>query len=98
MLKIHPGEILREEFVEPLGLSANALALAIGVPATRIFEILHERRGISADTASRLAQYFGTSAQMWLNLQNRYELALVDELAGEQIRKITPRTFNPVFA
>lgn len=91
MLKIHPGNILREEFLEPLGLSANGLALALGVPATRILEIIHERRGISADTASRLARYFGTSAWMWLNLQNRYELALVEELSGDKIRRITPR-------
>ena len=91
MLKIYPGEILREEFLVPLGVSANSLAFALGIPSTRIFEIVHERRGISADTAARLARYFGTSAQMWLNLQNRYELALVEELSGDQLNRIVPR-------
>ena len=66
---IHPGEILREEFMAPLQLSANALALALRVPATRLSEILHGRRGISADTGLRLARYFGTGAELWLGLQ-----------------------------
>jgi len=71
---IHPGEMLREEFMIPMGLSANALAIAIGVPATRIGEIVNERRGISGDTALRLGHYFRMSAEFWMNLQSRYEL------------------------
>ncbi len=71
---IHPGEMLREEFLVPMGLSSNALAMAIGVPATRIGEIVHERRGISADTALRLGRYFHMSAEFWMNLQSSYDL------------------------
>jgi addiction module HigA family antidote len=71
---IHPGEILREEFLVPMGLSANALAIAIGVPATRIGEIVNERRGITADTALRLGRYFHMSAEFWMNLQGHYDL------------------------
>jgi addiction module HigA family antidote len=66
--------MLREEFMVPMGLSANALAIAIGVPATRIGEIVHERRGISGDTALRLGRYFRMTAEFWMNLQSRYEL------------------------
>lgn len=73
---IHPGEMLREEFLLPLGLTGNALAIAIGVPATRIGEILHERRGISGDTALRLGEYFRTGPEFWMNLQARHELEL----------------------
>lgn len=74
---MHPGEILREEFMAPRSLSANALALALRVPATRISQIVNERRGITADTAFRLATYFGTSADLWMNLQTSYELSTV---------------------
>lgn len=77
MLAIHPGEILREEYMAPLGLSANALAIALGIPATRIHEILHEKRGVSTDTAMRLARYFGTDMEMWINLQAQYEACLL---------------------
>ncbi len=70
----HPGEILREDFMKPLGLSANKLALELHVPATRIGEIVHERRRITAETALRLARYFHTNAEFWLNLQNFYDL------------------------
>lgn len=73
---VHPGEMLREEFLLPLGLSANALALAVGVPATRIGEIINERRGISGDTAIRLGEYFRVGAEFWMNLQMRYDLEL----------------------
>jgi addiction module HigA family antidote len=69
LLPIHPGEILREQFMRPLALSSNALAKAIGVTPARVNEIVRERRGISADTALRLARYFGTDAQSWMNLQ-----------------------------
>ena len=75
-LPVHPGEMLREEFLVPLGLSGNALAIALGVPATRVGEILHERRGISGDTALRLGEYFRVGAEFWINLQARYELEL----------------------
>ena len=85
---IHPGEILREEFMRPLGLSSNALANAIGVTAARVNEIVRERRGISADTALRLARYFGTEAQSWMNLQQRYDLECAMDALGASIRKI----------
>jgi addiction module HigA family antidote len=71
---VHPGEILREDFMKPLGLTTNKLALELRVPATRIGEIVHERRRISADTALRLARYFHTNPEFWLNLQNFYDL------------------------
>jgi addiction module HigA family antidote len=71
---VHPGEVLREDFLTPLGLSVNALALALGVPATRIHEIVKERRSVTADTALRLARYFGGDAASWLVLQANYDL------------------------
>jgi antitoxin HigA-1 len=74
MPPVHPGEVLREDFMKPLGLSVNRLALELHVPATRIGEIVHERRRISAETALRLARYFHTNAEFWLNLQNFYDL------------------------
>ena len=73
---IHPGEILREEFLSPLGMSANQLALALRVPATRINDIVNEKRGITADTALRLARYFGTTPDFWMKMQMSYDLAL----------------------
>ncbi len=75
-IPIHPGEILREDFLVPLGLSANALALALRVPVTRISEIVRERRGITADTALRLARYFGTTPDFWMKMQSSYDLAV----------------------
>lgn len=87
---IHPGEILREEYMVPLGLSSNALARALGVTAARINEIARERRGVTADTALRLARFFGTDVQSWLNLQSGYELQLAEDAAGEDIRRIQP--------
>ena len=74
MRPIHPGEILREEYVLPLGLSANRLAIELRVPVTRISKILNEERAVSPDTALRLARYFGGDAQTWLNLQAAYDL------------------------
>ena len=71
---VHPGEILREDFIKPLRLTVNKLALDLHVPATRIAEIVHERRRITADTALRLARYFNTNPEFWLNLQNFYDL------------------------
>ena len=74
MRPVHPGKILREDFLAPLALSVNALALALAVPATRIHEIVKERRGVTADTAARLARYFGGDAASWLALQASYDL------------------------
>src|ERR1700693_2077404 len=71
---VHPGEVLREDFMKPLGLSVNKLALELHVPATRIGEIVHERRRVTAETALRLARYFNTNAEFWLNLQNFFDL------------------------
>lgn len=76
MPPVHPGEILREDFMRPLGLTVNKLALELRVPATRIGEIVHERRRITAETALRLARYFRTNPEFWLNLQNFYDLEL----------------------
>ena len=92
IVAIHPGEMLREEFMVPLELSSNALAMALRVPATRILEIVHERRGISADTALRLARYFGTSAQFWMNMQQNYDLALAKEAAGAALAQVERRS------
>jgi antitoxin HigA-1 len=88
---VHPGEILREEFLVPFDLSSNALAQAIGVTAARVNEIVNERRGITADTALRLARYFGTSADMWLNLQKRFELETARRELGDVLKSIHPR-------
>jgi addiction module HigA family antidote len=91
---VHPGEILREDFMKPLKLSVNKLALDLHVPATRVAEIAHGRRRITADTALRLARYFKTNAEFWLNLQNFYDLELSrrsDE--GSKIeRQVQPAT------
>ena len=84
---IHPGEQLREEFMIPLGLSSNALARALNVTPARINEIVRERRGISADTALRLARYFGVSPQFWLGLQMDYALDVAEDEAGERIKR-----------
>jgi addiction module HigA family antidote len=88
---IHPGEILRAEFMEPLRLSMNRLALDLRVPVTRIAEIVHERRGISPDTALRLARYFNTGAGFWLNLQTAYDL----EIAGDKFSRTIEREVRP---
>lgn len=86
MPPLHPGEMLREEFLKPLGLSANALALALRVPVTRISEIVNERRGITADTALRLERYFGMSAEFWMRLQAKYELETAEDTLVTAIR------------
>lgn len=93
-IRTHPGEILREEFMAPMGLSANALALALRVPATRIGAIVRERepRAVTADTALRLARYFGTTPEFWLNLQMAHDLSLVRNATGDLIeRDVQPR-------
>src|ERR1700723_1072934 len=82
---IHPGELLREDFLTPMGLSANALAIALRVPVTRISEIVRERRGITADTALRLARYFGTTPDFWMGMQVSYDLALASSHAAVRI-------------
>ena len=91
-LIIHPGEILNEEFLKPLGLTMNQLALALRVPANRINAIVAGERGITADTALRLGRYFGTSAQFWINMQARYDLeSAKDKLAAKIEREVQPR-------
>ena len=91
MRPVHPGEILREELDE-LGLSANALSKALGVPVNRVTMILNGQRGVSADTALRLARYFGTTPQLWLNLQKAWELRQAEiESGGEIAERVTPR-------
>ncbi len=84
---IHPGEILREEFLIPLGISQYRIAKEIHVPARRINEIVLEKRGISADTALRLGRYFGTTAQLWLNLQTRYDLEVACVAIADKLEK-----------
>ncbi|MFC1688641.1 HigA family addiction module antitoxin [Pseudomonadota bacterium] len=92
MRPIHPGEILREEFLVPLGMSANALAIALRVPAPRVNDVVLERRAITPDTALRLAQYFGGDAESWMNLQITYDLRRTEQIVGEKIRsEIVPR-------
>lgn len=89
---IHPGEILREEFMRPLGLSQNALARALRVPPRRVNEIVLEKRAITADTALRLARYFGTSAEMWTGLQADYDLRLARYKTAHEIEhQVEPR-------
>lgn len=91
MRPIHPGEILREDFLKPLSLSANALAKALNVPAPRINDIVRERRGVSADSAMRLARYFGGDARSWLNLQTAYDLRSAEITSAKRIaREISP--------
>ncbi|MGI8417973.1 MAG: HigA family addiction module antitoxin [Nakamurella sp.] len=87
---IHPGEVLMEDFIEGFGITQNKLAVAIGVPPRRINEIVHGKRGITADTAIRLARYFGTSDELWMNLQSNYELRLERRALRDKLASITP--------
>ena len=87
---IHPGEVLMEEFLEPLRVSQNRLAVAIGVPPRRINEIVHGKRRITADTALRLAKFFGTTDRFWLNLQTRYDLEIEKDHLGNTLDRIEP--------
>jgi len=89
--RIHPGEILREEFLKPLGMSAYELAKRLRVPVPRVNDIVLERRGISADTAVRLSRFFGTTDQFWLNLQSAYEISRVKAEHADDIALIKPR-------
>jgi addiction module HigA family antidote len=84
---VHPGEILREEFMKPLGLSMNKLALDLRVPVTRIAEIVHQRRAITTDTALRLGRYFKTTPVFWMNLQVRYDLEVAEDEQAERIAR-----------
>ena len=84
---VHPGEMLREEFMKPMGISINGLSLELHVPVTRISQIVNERRGITADTALRLARYFGMSADFWMNLQKDYELVLTRQKLSKTIER-----------
>ncbi|HUY51988.1 MAG TPA: HigA family addiction module antitoxin [Streptosporangiaceae bacterium] len=90
MAPVHPGEILLEEFLQPLGVSQYQLARAVGVPARRINEIVHGQRRISADTALRLARYFGTSERFWMNLQACYDLEIEKDRLGTALDDIQP--------
>jgi antitoxin HigA-1 len=93
MRPVHPGEVLREDFLKPLGMSANALAKALSVPAPRINDVVRERRGISADSAMRLARYFGGDARSWLNLQTAFDLRVAEISSAKRIaREIAPAT------
>ena len=87
---IHPGEVLLADFLEPLGVTQHRLAVSIGVPPRRINEIVHGKRRISADTALRLARYFGTSERFWINLQARYDLELERDHLGPTLDAIKP--------
>ena len=86
---MHPGEVLREEFLVPLGLSAGALARACGVPRTRIERIANEETAVTADTALRLGKALGTSAELWLNLQNEFDMRTAKSQIGKELEKIT---------
>jgi addiction module HigA family antidote len=87
---IHPGEVLMMDFIDGFGITQNRLAVCIDVPPRRINEIVHGKRAVTADTALRLAKFFGTSAQFWLNLQTQYDLDLADDRIAEQLAAITP--------
>ena len=86
----HPGEVLNEDFIKAFGITQHKLAMAIGVPPRRINEIVHGKRGITADTALRLGRYFGVEPQFWVNLQGRYELELAEDSIAEEVSSIEP--------
>jgi antitoxin HigA-1 len=93
MRPVHPGEVLREDFLKPLGMSANALAKALRVPAPRINDVVRGRRGVSADTAMRLARYFGGDARSWLNRQTAYDLRVAEISHAKRVaREVSPAT------
>lgn len=96
MRPIHPGEILREEFLAPFGLTAHALALALQVPAPRINDIVRKRRAVTVDTALRLSRFFGTGAEFWLGLQTDYDMAIARAALGDVLARI--QRFEPVQA
>ncbi len=86
MRPVHPGEVLREDFLKPLGMSANALANALSVPASRINDIVLERRGVTVDTAMRLTRYFGGDVQTWMNLQIAFEIKIAEKALSKRVR------------
>ena len=86
MRPVHPGEVLREDFLKPLGLNANALANALSVPASRINDIVLERRGVTVDTAMRLTRYFGGDVQTWMNLQIAYEIKIAEKTLSKRVQ------------
>ncbi len=91
MRPVHPGEVLREDYLKPLGMSANALAKALRVPAPRINDVVRGRRGVSVDTAMRLARYFGGDARSWMNLQTAYDLRVAEIRNAKRIaREVSP--------
>lgn len=90
IVPVHPGEILQDEFIEPLGITQNRVAVAIGVSPRRINEIVHGKRRITADTALRLGRYLGTSAQFWVNLQSHYDLEIERDALGSSLEAIRP--------
>ena len=90
MRAIHPGEIIKEEYLEPLNMSANALAVALRVPAPRINDVIRQKRGISIDTALRLARYFNTTPQLWMNLQICYDLKMAKQNMTKIENEIIP--------
>ncbi|QNQ90734.1 HigA family addiction module antidote protein [Corynebacterium poyangense] len=90
MPPVHPGEVLVQEFLEPLGMTQHKLAVRIGVPPRRVNEIVHGKRGISADTAVRLQRFFGVSAEYWMGLQSQYELMCAEDRMEEAVEKIVP--------
>ena len=93
----HPGEVIRYDVLEPLGMSVNRLALELRVPVTRMSEIVHGRRGISADTALRLARYLGSSPRFWMNLQSDYDIRIAQGASGDTIdRQVHPRNETAV--
>ena len=93
MRPVHPGEVLLEDFLKPLGMSANALAKALRVPAPRVNDVVRGRRGVSADTAMRLARYFGGDARSWLNLQTGYDLRVAEISNAKRVaREVSPAT------
>ena len=91
MRPVHPGEVLREEYLKPLNLSVNALATALRVPSSRMNDVVLERRGVTPDTALRLARYFGGDARSWLNLQTSYDLKMVEERREAIEREVAVR-------
>jgi len=88
---IHPGEVLREEFLGPMKLTAYALAKAVGVPRTRIERLAREETPVTADTALRLSRYFGTTASFWMGMQAQYDLEIASDLIGKDLKRIAPR-------
>jgi addiction module HigA family antidote len=91
MRPIHPGEVLREEFLVPLGLTAHALAMALQVPAPRIHDIVRERRAVTVDTALRLSKYFGTSTEFWTGLQTDFDIAIAKATMADALTRIVSR-------